>query len=100
MVKTWIRMGLTLILVLTALVMALKCAATFRERPVTESGEYLLGAAEGRVAVYDLFDRREALTVTDIELSTLRERDRELLEAGIPAESREELMALLEDLGG
>lgn len=100
MAKVYIRMGLTLILVLTALVMALKCAATFRERPVTESGEYLLSAAEGRVAVYDRFDRREALEITDIELATLRERDRELLEAGIPAESREELMELLEDLGG
>ena len=100
MAKTWIRMGLTLILVLTALVMALKCAATFRSGPVTESGEYLLAVAGERVAVYDLFDRREALEITEIELSSLREHDRALIEQGLPVESREELLTLLEDLGG
>ena len=39
------------------------------------------------------------LTVTEIEASSLRETDRSLLKEGVAVRTREELMALLEDLG-
>ena len=97
--KTVIRAALALILAATALVMALHTLAVLRERPVTESGEYLLAASSGKVAVYDRLDRRRALTVTDIPLDALRDHDRRLIEQGLPVDSREALMELLEDLG-
>ena len=60
---------------------------------------YLLRAQEGRIAVYP--NRRGAgpETVTSIELSTLRAADRAMLQRGIPAEDRQSLLQLLEDLG-
>ena len=94
-----IRTALTLILAATAAVIAWKTADTLRERPVTDSGSYVLRAADGNVAVYDRLDPRRPLTVTEIELDSLRAHDRALIEQGLPADSREELMALLEDLG-
>lgn len=97
--KTMIRAALTLILVVTAVVMALRTAALFRARPVTESGDYLVAEEAGCVAVYDLLDRRRPLEVTDIALDSLRDRDRELIRQGLPVEGREALLELLEDLG-
>ena len=97
--KTVIRAALTLILVTAATVMALTTLATLRDRPVTDSGSYVLRASEGNVAVYDRLDPRRPLAVTEIELDSLRSHDRALIEQGLPADSREELLTLLEDLG-
>lgn len=58
---------------------------------------FTLCARNGCVAVLD--PGCETAVVTDIELSTLREADRQLLEAGLTVTSREELLTLLEDLG-
>ncbi len=59
---------------------------------------YTLCAKNGCVAVLDP-ESGCAAVVTDIELQSLREADRQLVEAGITVESREELLTLLEDLG-
>ena len=63
-----------------------------------EESPFVLREFEGRVAVYAP-GRDIPLSVTAIEVGTLRERDRSLLRRGLAAESREELLMLLEDLG-
>ena len=65
------------------------------------SGEtpYCLRDCEGFVAVYRQSDLTEPVTVTDIETLTLNDNDRELLQNGITAENKTELISLLEDLG-
>ena len=96
--KTMIRAALSLILVAAALTTALHTAATLRDVPVTESGAYVLGASGGNVAVYDRLDRRRPLEVTEIELDSLREHDRRLVEQGLEVDGKEALLELLEDL--
>ncbi|MBQ9412447.1 MAG: hypothetical protein IJU29_05035 [Oscillospiraceae bacterium] len=71
----------------------------FTHRQAAEFQGYVLGEAEGRVAVYDTQDLKRPLTVTDIELDSLRESDRALLRTGIRTGTAEELALLLEDLG-
>ncbi len=66
--------------------------------PVTATERFTLCARNGCVAVLDPA-LGETAVVTDIELATLREADRKLIEAGLPVASREQLLALLEDLG-
>ena len=39
------------------------------------------------------------MTTTDINVRTLREADRALLSAGLPAADKDEVLTLLEDLG-
>ncbi len=39
------------------------------------------------------------MTLTDIEVGTLREADRQILNTGLAVADREELLTLLEDLG-
>lgn len=75
-----------------AAVAAAPTAAVVSEKPES----FTLCAKNGCVAV---LDPACGAVVTDIELSTLREADRRLVEAGIAVASREELLALLEDLG-
>ncbi len=58
---------------------------------------FALCGKNGYVAVID--PDCAAPVVTDIELAALREADRRLVEAGVSVSSREELLALLEDLG-
>lgn len=61
----------------------------------SDRGEYILYDQNGYVAV---FQGGEAISVTDIETSTLNEHDRELLRLGIAARDKSELLLLLEDL--
>jgi len=58
----------------------------------------MLRALDGRLAVYAA-DTDSPMLITDIELSTLRGADRELIEAGLAVADHEALLALLEDLG-
>ena len=51
------------------------------------------------IAVYDGADAKKPTTVTDIEVSTLRALDRQMVENGLALDSREKLMMTLEDLG-
>ncbi len=60
---------------------------------------YVLRDYEGYVAVYVENDPSRPMTVTDIQVSTLRELDKKLLETGLKLYSREKLMMTLEDLG-
>jgi len=69
------------------------------EIPSQESAPpFMLREFEGRIAVFAP-GRDIPLSVTGIELGTLRERDRALLCEGVAAQNREELLMLLEDLG-
>lgn len=82
-----------------ALTMAVFTLADLSPRgaaPQSETG-YILGEYEGYLAIFD--QGREPVSVTGIELGGLRAADREKVLAGIPVYSREELVALLEDLG-
>ena len=97
--KTGIRIMVCAILAAVAAVMAGYTIALFGETPPVQDSLYMLRQYGGRVAVYGREDPTAPITVTDIELSSLRQRDRELIEAGLPAQSREELARLLEDLG-
>lgn len=60
--------------------------------------EYCLRECEGYIAVYRVDDLAEPMTVTDIEVSTLNDNDRLMLQNGITAENKTELISLLEDL--
>ena len=60
---------------------------------------YVLREYNGFVAVYKENNPSSPLTVTDIQVSTLRELDKKLLETGIKLYSQERLMMTLEDLG-
>lgn len=64
-----------------------------------ESAEYFLKDCDGFVAVYKGAKGRAPETVTAIEIASLRGADRAMLEKGIPVADRQELLALLEDLG-
>ena len=61
--------------------------------------EYVLREYEGCVAVFASVGDVSPLSLTDIEVDTLRSADRQLLRTGLPVSDREELLTLLEDLG-
>lgn len=75
---------------------ALPAPAVMQTEP--EKTGFTLCARDGCVAVVDP-ELGESAVVTDIELATLRETDRQMIEAGLQVSSREELLSLLEDLG-
>jgi len=60
---------------------------------------YVLRDYEGYVAIFVENQPARPMTVTDIQVSTLRELDKTLLETGMKLYSRESLMMTLEDLG-
>lgn len=63
-----------------------------------EQAQYRLKACDGFVAVYSGKSDTKPI-MTDIELSSLRGADRAMIERGLPVADRQELLALLEDLG-
>ena len=63
------------------------------ERELISAG-YILAAAEGNIGVYR---GGELIMRTDVRLEGLRRGDRELIEAGIHAETYEDVMKLLQD---
>lgn len=65
----------------------------------TQSDSYFLRECDGFIAVYSAENAREPITVTDIEVCTLNDNDRAMLQNGIAAENKAELISLLEDLG-
>lgn len=60
---------------------------------------YILREYEGFVAVFVDNDPDCPMTVTDIEISTLRELDRTLIQTGMKVKSHNRLMMILEDIG-
>lgn len=67
--------------------------------PLTmDDAEFVLKEYDGCVAVFAV-GGHEPVTTTEIDVRTLREADRALLSAGLPAANRDEVLTLLEDLG-
>ena len=98
-VKIAVRMAVCGVLAATAVTMAAYTAADFRRANAARAAGYTLAASDGYVAVYAGQERKTPLRVTEIELATLRETDRALIEDGLHAASREEVLQILEDLG-
>ena len=61
--------------------------------------EYVLREYDGCVAVFASAVDKDPITLTDIEIETLRDADRQILNAGLAVADREELLTMLEDLG-
>lgn len=98
--RTGIRMILCAALAAIAVTMAVFTLAGFTpDEGGADGAAYIIGVSGGNVAVYEGSDRKQPITVTDIELAQLREADRAKVSDGLPASSREELLQLLEDLG-
>lgn len=66
----------------------------------TQLGEmsYVLGESDGSIAVFAAGEKTPLL-ITNIRIDQLRQADRDMIRAGLPASSEEELVRLLEDLG-
>ncbi len=64
-----------------------------------EDSRYVLRDYEGYVAVFVENDPSCPMTVTDIQVSTLRELDQIILQTGMKVNSHERLIMTLEDLG-
>jgi hypothetical protein len=71
--------------------------AQMQQAAVKDAG-FVLGEKDGSIAVYPA-GGGEPLVITNISLDRLRESDRELIRAGLPAASEDELLRLLEDFG-
>ena len=99
--KTAIRIILLTVLMAVALTMAVFTLADFggRAAPSDAPDTLVLGCYDGSVAVFGGADLKNPLEVTDIPLDTQRASDRTRVEQGVSLRSREELAALLEDLG-
>lgn len=101
--KLKVRKLLALILALAAVccpVMAITVAVGAQEpKPgLGEENRYVLRDYDGYVAVFIENQPESPMTVTDIQVMTLREADRELLETGLKVSTHERLMMTLEDL--
>lgn len=64
-----------------------------------EGNAYVIRDYQGYVAVFVESDPSCPMTVTEIEVSTLRELDRLLIETGMKIKGHEKLIMTLEDLG-
>lgn len=100
-----IRMILCMLLCVAALGMAVFTFTGFtgpRNSAAAETsggGSFLLGERDGNIAVFRAEDPDTPVTITNIQLATLREADRRMISAGLMAGSEDELLMLLEDLG-
>ena len=97
--RTAIRIIVCTALIAVAATMATFTIAGFTGRAPAQSSMYILGESGGNVAVYGRDDPKTPVTVTGIEMASLRESDRALISDGLPVSSPEELARLLEDLG-
>lgn len=91
---------------LLALLCALGCSAfavsgTVASQDAAASADvnrYVLRDFDGYVAVFIENQPDSPMTVTDIQVRTLRQADKELLEMGLKVATHERLMMTLEDL--
>lgn len=109
--KVWIKAGITGILAITAVFTAFWAlrsigakagtapAAAYEWSCDEADAEFVLREYGGYVGVFAADSTKTPLTVTNIEVDTLREADRDMLGAGIAVSDRDELLTLLEDLG-
>lgn len=96
--KIGIRIFICAVLVCVALTMAVFTAATFR-RDTGPEGQFVLGEVDGNVAIFSAGNMKKPVTVTDIELGSLRETDRVMIKNGLITADQMEISRLLEDLG-
>ena len=110
-----LRIGMyTLVLAIVCAVAALSIAqpkaVSAPQRPLGYIGDssvgtqpefegFLLRSEGGCIAIYSSESLPAPFILTDIEVATLRELDRDLLEQGILTSTREEMLSLLEDFG-
>lgn len=94
--KLGIRITVCIMMLAIALTMAVFTLADF-----SGGGKegYVLGSADGLLAVYRAGRLREPIAVTDIELDSLREADRERILEGLQVPDEGKVQELLEDLG-
>lgn len=109
--KLWMKASLTGILAISALfsatwaVRSIKAVAedvpsvSYEWSCDEEDAQFVLREYSGFVSVFAVDASKTPMTVTDIEIKNLREADRDMLNAGIAVSDRDELLALLEDLG-
>ncbi len=77
---------------------ALAAAPAEKVESAAETPGYIVGSAEGKVAVFPP-DGGDPVKMTEIELKSLPRADRSALENGIFVENDDELARILEDLG-
>ena len=95
--KLWIKLGGTALMACTAAVCA--WAALGGITGQAPERENTAAAYSGCVAVFASVGDTSPITLTDIEVGTLRDADRQILSTGLAVADREELLTLLEDLG-
>ena len=105
--RRWIIKSIvTAILAVLAVWSAAVCAGTFRREtaaPVSYDGAkaaFVLRDWKGYVSVFDPASPSDPLQITAIRTGQLRRADQKLLQSGLTVGSREQLLLLLEDLGG
>lgn len=94
--KLGIRIVSCVAMMAIALSMVVFTVADFRE---ADALGYTLGEYEGNIAVFRKGQESEPIAVTDIELASLRQADRDKISSGLSASGERELQELLEDLG-
>ena len=106
MKQTGAKMGLCGVLAALALISAASAVAggpRGEAVPVSAAVEteeiYVLREYDGYIGIYIKGKTRLPVTVTDIEVRSLTGADRELVQAGLDVQGRENLMMILEDLG-
>ncbi|HBD85814.1 MAG TPA: hypothetical protein DC001_00125 [Clostridiales bacterium] len=109
--RLWIKAALMCVLVVAAAVTAgwalRSIKASAEDSPPVSyewscseaDAEFVLREYLGYVGVFNAGSGKTPITVTDIETGSLRDADRNMLNAGIAVADRDELLTLLEDLG-
>ena len=98
--KIAIRLIICTVFLAIAVTMAAFTVSNLMDKPgVPTEGLYVLGEVGGNVAVFGADDLKNPISVTDIEVRSLRSADRALIQNGLISATQEEISSLLEDLG-
>ena len=105
--KQRIRIIVCAITVCIAVIMSAITIASFRESgaapeipaPQLAAAGYVIREHHGRIAVFSADNPDSPITVTNINISALRDSDRNLLTSGISIPDEAQVAQLLEDLG-
>ena len=100
-----IKITVCAVTVCIAVIMSAATVNSFLEKDAPGSApeqsveEYVVMAYYGKIAVFNPNHLNTPLTVTDININTLRDSDRRMLADGIRLNDEAEVAQLLEDLG-
>lgn len=98
--KLRVKMALCIALAVFAALSLAAVLGSIGVIPVSSgSGDYLLRAVDGYVAVFHPADGEEPAEITDIRVADLPAGDRQALLSGVSVTDRTALMRLLEDYG-